>query len=164
MHLRAGHAACVDHLLDVQVGVRFERARRAGGSYSAGQVQAGETHAVLDIERHTASGRIEQVLVHADQTGHHCVTRQVQARCAIGNLGLGAGAECLNAAAGDHDGLLFQRRRTRAIDDADVFQGDDGRIDRDEWLDSGSELPLRKGSYPQKRGQDHEPYPHSGRV
>src|ERR1700682_804560 len=56
-HLGAGHPAIVDHFFDVEVGVRFERSGGARGGYTRGQIQPGEAHPMLDIERDSTTRR-----------------------------------------------------------------------------------------------------------
>ena len=66
---RAGHAAGVDQPLDVEVGVRLEGAGGARGGDAGGEIEAREAEAMLDIHRDASAAGIEEMLVHADQSG-----------------------------------------------------------------------------------------------
>lgn len=105
---------------------------------------------MLDIKRHSAAGRVEQVLVHADQAGNHRVIRQVQAARGVGDSHLAAGSDGFNTPTVDHNRLILERRRAGAVNDAHVLERYHRCVHCDEWLDSGSELALCQHHHGQK--------------
>ena len=82
---RAGDAAVVDHLLDVEVGVGLDAPGRAHRGDARAEVEAREAPAHL-VEEREPPRRVEEVLVHQHEAGDDAAARQVQHTCALGNL------------------------------------------------------------------------------
>lgn len=133
-HIGARHTAVVDHLLDVEVGVRLERARCACGSHARRQIQPREAHSVLDVERHSGAGRIEQMLMHADQAGNHGVIAEIHPASAGRRLYAIRRTHALDTSMIDDDGLIFYGRRAGTIDHPHVLQRNHRIVDGDERL------------------------------
>src|SRR5580700_9108582 len=62
-HLRSGHPALVDHLLEIEIGVRFERAGRPRRGDAGSEIEPRKTESVLDVNGNAGAGGIEQMLV-----------------------------------------------------------------------------------------------------
>ncbi len=120
--LRTGHAAGIDELLHVEVGVGLQAAGGARGGDAAGQIEARKAEGLLGVHGNAAARGIEEMLVHADQSGDDGGAAEVEK--------LRAGRTAWSAAHGgdfamvDDDGLVLDRRRAGAIDDAHVLQCD----------------------------------------
>ena len=93
---------------------------------------------MLVVGGDAAAGGVEEMLVHADQPGDYGVAGEVE------HLGAGrhGAVERGDATMIDDEGLILKRRGSRAIDDADVLQSDDGGIDSEELGDARSEAIL----------------------
>ncbi len=81
--------------------------------------------------------------MHSDQTGDDCVPGTVEALCTGGHLHRGSGSNGLDFAVGNHDRLVFLRRRARSIDDSNVIHHKDRCVDGYKWRDAVRILGLR---------------------
>ena len=76
---------------------------------------------MLDIERDSATGRVEQVFVHPDQARDHGVIGEVHAAGSGGRLRAIRRANALDTSAIDYNSLIFLGRGTGAVNHAYVL-------------------------------------------
>ena len=86
------------------------------------------------------------MFMHPHQAGNHRLVRQRHPLSSGRYLNLIGRAGCLDAAALDHDGLVFPRRRACSIQYPHVLQRNHRRIHGDERLQAGRELRLSEQS------------------
>src|SRR5262245_22034503 len=71
VHLRAGNLAAINRLFEFEIGVRLDAAAGSNRGNSAREVKAGK--AVAHLVEQAAAGRVEHVVVHANQAGNRRV-------------------------------------------------------------------------------------------
>ena len=96
VNFRTGHGARVDLFLDLQVGVRFERARRANRGYAGRQIQPGKTEGHLADD--AVPDWIEKVIMHSHQARNDAVAAQFQNPRRLRDLRGGRGRHRFNPA------------------------------------------------------------------
>jgi hypothetical protein len=150
---RAGHKAGVDALLQLQIRVRFDAAGGAHGGDSGGEVEAGrgvgnlceENARFIDLsaaELQRGRSGVVEVIVHADEAGDDGVAGAVEDLRPRWWLRRGSGADGLDIAIDDDEGLVLFGCGAGAVDDADVVENEDGGIDGDERRDVGGKFCL----------------------
>ena len=131
--MRAGKFAGVDVAFQVQIGVGFNAAGGAHGGNAAGEIKTRrrERHLrhqdgivkmspAVEIRPHD----IEQVIVHADDAGHHGMSVKVKnsGRFVCGHVGARLNRGDLSAF--DHNILIFNCRCAGAVNDPHVSEDD----------------------------------------
>src|SRR5262249_26834137 len=141
---------------DFQIGVRLDAAGGAHGGDASGEIKArggvgerqdGEAGLGNSTGGHLLGDGVGvvEMIVHADDAGDDGVAGAVENFCARRNLGGGGGADGLNFAVGDDDGLVVFGGRGSAVNDADVIEDEGGSVNADEGGDVGRFLGLRDG-------------------
>ncbi|MGN6191601.1 MAG: hypothetical protein ACTHM4_05580 [Rhodanobacteraceae bacterium] len=117
--------AGVNVVAHVQVDVRRDRAGGADAGFAAREVQrrkaVGHRRDVVGAE----AGRVEQVFVHHHEARQQGLAARVDHGGADRHFRIGRGTKFGDAALDDHQRLVMFRRRTGAIDDRGVDEGND---------------------------------------
>ena len=130
--LRSRHLTFVDHRLDVLIQIRLHAAAGACRRDTKRKIEPRKGYAHRGIERRIAAGRIEEMFMHADQSGNDSIAAQVE------NLGTAwdgnVGPDCANPFISDDDSLVFCRRRATSIDHANMRQYHHRRVNSHEFM------------------------------
>ncbi len=137
VHLGSGGLARLDPLAHFEIRVRLDRPGRADRRHTAREVETREA------ERHLgegpASGRIEEVVVHPDEPREHGAAVQVENLRILRHVRRVGLLDRTDHALLQDDRLVLASGSPGAIDDADVRQRDDRRIDLHVGLRLGNE-------------------------
>src|SRR4051794_18616652 len=135
--LWAGDLVSIDELFESEIGVGFEAAGGAKRGDPASKIQTRETEAHFTVKRRSAGNGalsrrcwIEEVVVHADQTGNDGATGEID--CLGTRWDGSALADFPDGAIFDEHGLVDERGRAGAIDHADMLESDERRVHGDE--------------------------------
>lgn len=153
VHFRARHAARIDHLLEIEVGLNFQATTGARRGHTTRQIQARKTEAVPTIQRNAAARQIKQMFVHSDQARDHCMIGQIEALRSSRDSDVAGIAHSLNLAVRDHDGLILAFRRACSIDDADVRESDYRRAYAQERFHARLELLAGEERHRRNKGK-----------
>ena len=114
-------------MVDVAGGQIQARSRES----QLGDQKSGRGNLVVFIEVDSTRG-VHEMVVHADQAGHHAATGKVDHACTLGNW-RGPIRHQGNFSLAQNDRTIGQGRGARSIDDAHVSQRDDGVVIRHEF-------------------------------
>ena len=133
MHVRTGHVSGINLLLDFEIGIGLNGTSGANGRHARRQVQPRKT--VCHIGEGRRRDRIEQVFVHSHQPGHYAVAVQIEHLCVLGKICPRSVAHRLNFSLAEDNRLIFTRGCARPVNDPDVSQRNDRRVDLHEIPD-----------------------------
>src|SRR5208282_4867127 len=154
INARSWHLLRVNSALDLQVTVRLHAPRRTHCGHASRQVEPRRCVGDLGNEQprlanlsvdnlHSEGVGVVQMIVHPNQTRDHSVAGAFHLLRTRRNLGGRGWADGLYLAICDHDRLVVLRRCTRSIDDSDVVENEEWRIDSYEFRDIRCLLSLR---------------------
>ena len=127
VHVRPRRVAPLDLRFEIQLRIRTHAARRADRGHTAAQVQP--RVAVVALNRPLGAVReVERVIVHPDEAGNHRVSGEIHHP---GTRRSRHGSNGLNVPARNHDRLVTGGRCAGAVDQPDMGERHDRRIDRD---------------------------------
>ena len=133
VQLGSWHLAGIDPPLDLQVGIRLDRAPGADGRQSAGEVEPREGVVHLVHVKRPCPGphRVEEVLVHHDEAGNDGLAGQVDDARVARDRNRAEGPERGDSSVPDEQRLVLAGGRVGRIDETGVNQGDEGGAQRD---------------------------------
>jgi hypothetical protein len=129
---RARLAAGVNQALDAEVTGEVERAGRADRRDAAGEIEHRE--ALLRRDGRLPAHLVEEMVVHTDESRQHGAARKIEHPRARGNRDRPSRTDGRDPVRRDDDCLVLAGGPAGAVDDADMCERDDGRLE-------GQELP-----------------------
>ena len=159
VHLRPWHLTGIDGFLQFEIGVRLKRSCGANRGYAAGKIKPRKT--VSHLAENAAAHGIKHVVVHPHQSRNHAVAMQVEHLRILGHARGGGIADGIDLPLAENESLIFARGSPSAIDDANVRESNDRRVDFDECLDLRRKI-LRPTNAAQGNQQpyEHDNLPH----